>query len=320
MLAEKVNERYSHIRIPGIVATEKGTLIRYCECRRSYSDWADIDLKVSRSIDGGESWTDVLLIESCGNTLNNPVAFVCQDSIQLLYCKNYKEIYRKVSFDDGKTFGESRRVNFESSVDFFYNAVAVGPGHGIFHKGRMIVPIWFAHSKIDEKAHWPSKAGTLYSDDGGESWSVGEMIYPDGIVCASECALAVTADDKVIISMRHTSPIRTRILAISEDGASNWEMPIHAHTLPDPICMGSMTHRDGRIYHINCASKTDRVNLTVKISDDCFKTTRDILVSERGGYSDIALLGDEICVFYEKTNESGAFELYFEKIHIFGEE
>ena len=142
------------------------------------------------------------------------------------------------------------------------------------------------------------------------------MIYPDGIVCASECALAVTADDKVIISMRHTSPIRTRILAISEDGATNWEMPIHAHTLPDPICMGSMTHRDGRIYHINCASVTDRVNLTVKISDDCFKTTRDILVSEQGGYSDIALLGDDICVFYEKINENGAFELYFEKINV----
>ena len=107
---------------------------------------------------------------------------------------------------------------------------------------------------------------------------------------------------------------RTRILAISEDGVSNWEMPIHAHTLPDPICMGSMTHRDGKIYHINCDSKTDRVNLTVKISEDNFKTYKSILVSESGGYSDIALLGDEICVFYEKTNENGAFELYFEKI------
>ena len=56
MIIEKTYGNYTDFRIPGMVVTEKGTLLRYCECRRSVSDWADIDIKISRSCDGGESW------------------------------------------------------------------------------------------------------------------------------------------------------------------------------------------------------------------------------------------------------------------------
>ena len=56
MIVEKAYGDYTDFRIPGIVATEMGTLIRYCECRRSRSDWADIDIKVDRSEDEGKSW------------------------------------------------------------------------------------------------------------------------------------------------------------------------------------------------------------------------------------------------------------------------
>jgi hypothetical protein len=45
------------------VATGKGTLLRYCECRKTASDWAEIDIKISRSGDGGATWDTVLMIE-----------------------------------------------------------------------------------------------------------------------------------------------------------------------------------------------------------------------------------------------------------------
>ena len=102
MLIEKAYSSYTDFRIPGMVATKMGSLIRYCECRRSASDWADIDNKISRSDDGGENWETVLLIESGGNTLNNPVMIVNGSGLVFLYCKNYKEIWKRVSFDDGK--------------------------------------------------------------------------------------------------------------------------------------------------------------------------------------------------------------------------
>ena len=314
MVVEKAIADYTDFRIPGIVATEQGTLIRYCECRRSRDDWADIDIKVVRSGDEGNTWQPVLLIESGGNTLNNPVMFVDGDQIVFLYCKNYKEIWKRISVDDGKSFGDAERVDFESSVHFFYNVVAVGPGHGIAYQGRLIVPVWFAYNEQNEKSHHPSFISTLYSDDRGKTWRVGEPIFRNELRNPSECALAITAKNEVLISIRHEGDIKKRGLAKSADGISAWRELCFEEKLSDPVCMGSMAHRDGRIYHSNCDSASSRINLKVKISDDCFKTCRDISVSEVGGYSDIALLGDKICIFYERTNAQGAFELHFEVI------
>jgi len=314
MLLDVGDREYSDFRIPGIVATSEDTLMRYCECRRSHSDWADIDIKIFRSDDGGESWECVLTIESEGNTLNNPVMIVDGERLVFLYCKNYKEIWKRVSTDDGRSFCSPERVEFESGVDFFYNVVAVGPGHGIVHNGRLIVPVWFAYNKEDPKSHHPSFIATLYSDDRGETWRLGEPIFKDELIDPSECALAITADGEVLISIRHEGEARCRALAKSRNGYSCWYGLRFEEKLRDPICMGSMTSKEGLIYHVNCDSDNGRKNITVKISRDGFESLESILVSEKGGYSDIALLGDNICVFYEIKNENGAMELHFKKI------
>ena len=314
MIVEKAFADYTDFRIPGIVITENGALLRYCECRRSPDDWADIDIKIDRSADMGKNWDTVLLLKSSGNTLNNPVMFVDGEQLVFLYCKNYKEIWKCVSTDDGKSFGEIERVSFESEADFFYNVVAVGPGHGIVHNGRLIVPIWFAYNREKEKSHHPSFISTFYSDDRGESWKVGEIIFQDKLRNPSECALAVTAENEILISIRHEGEIRTRGLAKSQDGISAWKGLHFEENLTDPICMGSMTHRNGRIYHTNCDSSRDRKNLTVKISDDCFKSYKSIYVSDIGGYSDIAIWEDKLFILYEKTAQP--FELFFEEINI----
>ena len=323
MIAEKAIANYTDFRIPGMIVTESGALLRYCECRKSVSDWADIDIKVARSDDEGKCWKTVLLIHSGGNTLNNPVMFADGEQLVFLYCKNYKEIWKCVSTDDGKSFGESERVDFESSVDFFYNVVAVGPGHGIVHRGKLIVPVWFAYNHENEKSHRPSFISTLYSEDRGASWKVGEIIFPSELRNPSECALAVTAENEILISIRHEGETRRRGLAKSADGISAWREFRFEENLSDPVCMGSMTHRDGRIYYSGCDSANGRINLTVKISDDCFKTCRSIYVSEIGGYSDVALCGDKLFILYEKTvltgNKEapwGPFELFFEVIEI----
>jgi sialidase-1 len=271
----------------------------------------------------GKTWDTVLLIKSGGNTLNNPVMFVNEEQLVFIYCKNYKEIWKCVSTDDGKSFSTSERVNFESSVDFFYNVVAVGPGHGIVHNGRMIVPVWFAYNHEDEKSHHPSYISTFYSDDRGESWKVGEIIFQSELRNPSECALAITAENELLISIRHEGEIKRRGLAKSTDGISAWEDLRFEENLSDPVCMGSMAHQNGRIYHSNCDSDHERKNLTVKISDDCFKTCRNIYVSDVGGYSDIAIWEDKLFILYEKTILTGSkerpfkpFELFFEVIRV----
>ena len=197
----------------------------------------------------------------------------------------------------------------------------MGPGHGITHKDRLIVPIWFACNREKEKSHHPSFISTLYSADAGKSWQLGDVIFPNDLKNPSECALAVTKEDEVLISIRHEGASRTRALAKSADGTSGWYGLRFEEALPDPICMGSMTQKSGRIYHINCDSTQGRTNLTLTVSDDAFQTCKKIPISKEGGYADIALLGNKLFVFYEKTLDSDAedrkwkpFLLYFDEI------
>ncbi len=316
MLIERARGEYTDLRIPGIVATAGGALLRYCECRRAKSDWADIDIIVSRSADGAQSWDEVLVIKSEGNTLNNPVAIVTEDEIFFLYLKNYNELYVKVSTDDGITYSESRRIDVDSLVDFFYNAVAVGPGHGIYHRGRVLVPMWFAYSKRDPKDHQPSFIAILYSDDGGESWNIKRILEDAALKNPSECALAVTEDGNVIISIRHEGNEKCRAISISPNGVSDWSTPVLEKSLPDPICMGGMTHNNGVVYHSNCASASARENLVINATSDSFETMRSFKVSDKGGYSDMAILQNELYIFYEKVSNVGRFELHLDKIDL----
>ena len=146
MELESINGEYSVCRIPGLVATPQKTLIAYYECRRGgSSDWAEIDLKIRRSVDEGETWETVSVIKGEGETLNNPVMIVQGERIHFLFCRNYGQIFHSISEDDGKHFSPPHEIREAIlGVEFFFNAVAIGPGHGIAHKGRLLVPAWFA--------------------------------------------------------------------------------------------------------------------------------------------------------------------------------
>ena len=310
MLIEKVHgETYSQCRIPGMVMTENDTLLAYYECRKSNSDWAEIDIKIIRSTDEGETWQTVTLIEGKGNTLNNPVMFVKGGQLHFLFLKNYKVLFHCVSMDDGKTFSEPQPISIP--CDFFYNVIAVGPGHGIVRGDTMIVPVWFAQNEETPQAHRPSIIATMYSTD-GENWQIGEVIGKEVLINPSECALASTADNKVLISIRNENEEHLRAFAVSDDGISNWGDVYFDPQMPDPICMGSMCSDNGKIYHINCQSNTARENLTVKISKDGFKSFERVFVDTPAGYSDIAVKNDTLYILYERDCNNGG--LYFKKI------
>lgn len=313
MLIEKAAENGAGCRIPGIVITKNGTLLGYYECRNSYlSDWAEIDIKVIRSTDKGENWESAFVISSNGNTLNNPVMIVDGANIHFLYCQNYKQLFYCKSVDDGKTFSVPTEItSFLEDCGFFYSVVAVGPGHGIVHNGNLIVPVWFAANHEDPKEHHPSFIGTIYSSDGIE-WHLGEIIGKDVLLDPSESALAVTKDNRVLISIRNETT-KCRALAVSDTGYSDWQDLRFAENLPDPICQGSMCFNDTSIFHINCDSSSARENLTVKTSEDNFQSYKSIYVDEKAGYSDIAIEGDWIYIFYEHMADC---ELHFKKIFL----
>src|SRR5262245_11522222 len=71
---------YVLYRIPGIVCTAKGTLLAYCEARKSdQGDWRTIDIMLRRSTDGGKTWSERRKIADVpGPKSKNPVALAQQ--------------------------------------------------------------------------------------------------------------------------------------------------------------------------------------------------------------------------------------------------
>ncbi|MBR2988333.1 MAG: exo-alpha-sialidase [Clostridia bacterium] len=311
MILEKPDKDYSFYRIPGLVATAKGTLLAYYECRSSLSDWAKIDIKINRSTDGGKTWETAHIERGEGNTLNNPVMIVDGETVYFLYCKNYERVYLLKSTNDGLSFGEKSEISAVfDGLGEYYSVVALGPGHGIKFGDKLILPVWFAQNPHDSKAHHPSKVATIYMQNG--EWETGEIIsgeMPD----PSESSLAV-AGDRVCIAMRHEDGVRRVAISYSNDGISGWTKPRFTD-IPDPICQGSMINHGNSIYHINCADEKQRINLTVKRVDKDFCVLSKTLIDEVGGYADMAVIDDELCVLYERDAfNSGT--LHFTKIKL----
>ena len=67
---------YATYRIPGIVVTQRGTILAYCAARKDgIGDWADIDIALRRSLDGGRSWLPRQILVDAGKaTADNPTA------------------------------------------------------------------------------------------------------------------------------------------------------------------------------------------------------------------------------------------------------
>lgn len=316
MLLEAPNTEFSAFRIPGLIATEQGTLLGYYECRRDPSDWASTDLKIIRSMDRGDTWETVTQLPGNGHTLHNPVMIVEGSTIHLLYGRDYQTLYHAESVDDGHSFTDAVPIlNAQEPTDRPFYVVAIGPGHGIAHKGRLLVPAWFARNEEDPKEHHPSWVRTLFSEDHGRTWQLGEILGEDLLQNPSECAMAVTAEDQVFLSIRNENPCRIRACAVSETGIGQWEDLRFHENLPDPICMGSMQSAGNKLLHINCASQTDRRELTVKISSDGFASFDAIRVDGPAGYSDLAVLGQAVCVLYERDT-FGTGELHFRRFSL----
>ena len=304
MIIENHGGEYYHCRIPGIVCTGFGSLLAYYECRKTDSDWSEIDLKIIRSADDGQTWKTVKTVKSNGKTLNNPVMIINGNAVHLLFCENYKRVFHCVSYDGGKSWSVQKEIT-EVFGSIEHTVVALGPGHGITAPdGTMLIPVWFALNNENKKAHRPSFISTLYSKDNGKTWHVGEIIKADFLINPSECALGVLSDASVVMSIRNENDCRLRCFAKSPNGYENWLITGFDERFRDPICQGSMTSSGNMLCHINCDDKNERKNLTLKITDDGFKTVKSLKIDDGGGYSDICVKNNMAYIIYEDTTDT----------------
>ena len=255
---------YAMYRIPGVVVTPRGTVLAYCEGRRSGSDWADIDVFLRRGEDGGRAWGPPTKVAHFGpavppspvapksrpagaRTANNPTAVVDRrtGAVHLLYCVEYARCFAMRSDDDGRTFSAPVDVTaaFEAfRPEYDWKVIAVGPGHGIqLDGGRLVVAAWMSLG-TGGNGHHPSVACTIVSDDGGATWRRGGIAAPATAEHKdpNETAVVQLADGRVMLNVRNESPSLRRLATTSPDGATGWTMPRFVEDLPEPVCMGSL--------------------------------------------------------------------------------
>jgi len=180
---------YAQYRIPGVVVSSKGTLLVYCEARRTGGDWAAIDIVARRSIDGGKRWQPRAKIADVPGpkpknpirrnansgeiTYNNPVAIADSNgTLHFLFCLEYMRCFHQTSDDDGVTWSKPVEITktfngFRSAYD--WKVIATGPGHGIqLRSGRLLVPIWLSLGHGPNN-HSPSVSSVVFSDDHGQT-------------------------------------------------------------------------------------------------------------------------------------------------------
>jgi sialidase-1 len=258
---------YALYRIPGIVVTTRGTILAYCEARRSASgDWGAIDIFLRRSIDGGQTWSPVQRMNPSGEvisknpvalrqglaspeerTFNNPVAIPDRQtgSVYFLYCAEYARCFAMRSDDDGQSWTDPVEITatfepFRKHYD--WRVLATGPGHGIqLTNGRLLVPVWLS-TGTGGHAHRPSCVSVITSDDHGQSWERGEIIARDSghIPNPSETTAVQLQDGRVMVNIRSESRRNRRLVAFSDDGATGWSEPSFDDALFEPVCFASL--------------------------------------------------------------------------------
>ena len=302
---------YARFRIPGIVAGADGTLLAYCEARKTDDDWADIDILLRISHDGGRTFSEPAVLASgakVGKTVNNPVMIASRDGLlHFLYCVEYGletagggVFYRK-STDDGATWSEPRDISAMTSPEL-RNVFATGPGHGIeLADGTLFVPCWTV-LKIhgtEPRSHHPGSVCCLVSKDKGRTWEIGSFVPNGEVSDPNETAAAQLPDGTIVLTVRDGAT-RCRCYAAAKEGLSF--SPIRKlPDVPDPVCCAGMVADGDKLYLTNCGSDRERIDLTLQESRDgiLWENAR-IIVPGPAGYSDIAISGSTLFVACEK--------------------
>ena len=248
-------------RIPGLVTTNKGTLLGVYDVR--YNSSVDlqehVDVGLSRSVDGGKSWEKMRLPLAFGETGDLPAAQngVGDPSIlvdtktntvwvvaawthgmgnQRAWWSSYPgmdmnhtaQLVLSKSTDDGKTW--SKPINITEQVkDPSWYFLLQGPGRGItMQDGTLVFPIQFIDS-----TRVPN-AGIMYSKDRGETWKIHNYARTN----TTEAQVAEV--EPGVLNMRDNRG-GSRAVSTTKDFGKTWtEHPSSRKALQEPVCMASL--------------------------------------------------------------------------------
>ena len=332
------NDGSASFRIPGLVTTNKGTLLGVYDVR--YNSSADlqeyVDVGLSRSTDGGKSWEKMrlplsfgeygglpkaqngvgdpsILVDTQTNTVWVVAAWTHGMGNQRAWWSSHSgmdinhtaQLVLAKSTDDGKTW--SKPINITEQVkDPSWYFLLQGPGRGItMSDGTLVFPTQFIDS-----TRVPN-AGIMYSKDRGKTWKMHNMARTN----TTEAQVAEIEPGVLMLNMRDNRG-GSRAIAITKDLGKTWtEHPSSRKALQEPVCMASLIHVDAKdnvlnkdlLLFSNPDTTKGRNHITIKTSLDKGLTwlpEHQIMLDEAEGwgYSCLTMIDKEtIGILYESS-------------------
>lgn len=274
-------------RIPGLVKTGKGTLIAVYDNRYNNSKdlQEDIDIGMSRSTDGGETWEPVKVIMDMGqwggrperqNGIGDPsilydhttgtiwVAALWMSGSapdQMLWWASQPgmspgqtgQFILAKSTDDGLSWSDP--INITPQIkDPAWQLLLQGPGAGITLKdGTLVFPAQFKKDtgeKALDGGQYTCHSTIVYSTDGGNTWQIGSGAKSN----TTEAQVVQLTDGSLMLNMRddrnrkEKGETNGRAVAITRDLGKTWERhPSSNAALREPNCMASLIAADVQV-------------------------------------------------------------------------
>lgn len=332
-------------RIPGLVTTNKGTLLGVYDIR--YNNSADlqehIDIGLSRSTDGGQTWEKMRVplsfgqhggLPSAQNGVGDPAILVDEktntvwiiaawthgiggqrawnSSGQGMEAGETAQLVLAKSEDDGKTWSAPMNIT-EQVKDPSWFFLLQGPGRGITTEDGTLV---FAAQYIG--ADWVPCACILYSRDRGVTWH----LHAPARTNTTEAQVAEIEPGLLMLNMRDNRG-GSRAVSVTRDWGKTWEEhPSSRKALPEPVCMASLLHvkadenslgKDILLFS-NPNTTRGRHHITIKASLDGGMTwlpENQVLLDEAEGwgYSCLTLIDPEtVGILYESSVANMTFQ------------
>jgi sialidase-1 len=219
---------------------------------------------MKRSTDGGATWSPLAF--PAGTAMYSDQPTIVFDAIRrrlVLQFNSANSNWQVTSDTDGLTWTAPRDLGAVLGPS---RGTWVGPGVGI----QLLNPHSPSPGRLLFIGHYGAYDYDLvwYSDDGGDTYTASETRLPH----MDEAQLVELSTGAVLANMRndHYLPGDCRGVANSTNGGASFGAIAPDRTLIEPICMASIL-RDpdsNAIFFSNPASTTQRVNMTIRRSDN----------------------------------------------------
>ncbi len=307
-------------RIPGLITTAKGTLIAVYDNRYNNSKdlQEDVDVGMSRSTDGGQTWEPMKVIMDMGEWGGRPERLNGIGDPSILYDHTTHTIWVAglwmsgatekdmlwwaskpgmephetgqfilvKSTDDGVSWSEP--VNITKQIkDPSWQLLLQGPGRGItLADGTLIFPAQFKADtgvKALDGGQYTSHSTIIYSRDAGETWEIGTGAKPN----TTEAQVVQLPDGSLMLNMRDDlnrtvkDENNGRAVAVTSDLGKTWNVhPSSNSVLTEPNCMASIIAAD-----IEAGGKKQQVLFFSNPNHKETRTNMTIKTSFDGGLS-----------------------------------